>query len=159
MNQTSRVASVLMLNASIQILVSTILGFIMLIPMQPWGQDMGSYFPSMHAMLAVHLDWYMLAFMEFSCAVLFIFHPSIASSNISRALMFGGWVNPMAYLLRDIGIDAFVIGGDIRQMTAALISGLSATCILVSWIVIVGRLYQTVFIENDEKREAKQKSK
>jgi hypothetical protein len=25
--------------------------------------------------------------------------------------------------------------------------------------VIVGRLYQTVFIENDEKREAKQKSK
>jgi archaellum component FlaF (FlaF/FlaG flagellin family) len=44
-------------------------------------------------------------------------------------------------------------------MTAALISGLSATCILVSWIVIVGRLYKTVFIENDEKREAKQKSK
>lgn len=144
--QINQSASILMLNASVQILVSTVLGFVMLLPMQPWGGAIGAYLPSMHAMLAVHLDWYMLAFMEFACAVLFIFHPSVTSVNISRALIFGGWVNPIAYFLRDIGIDAFVIGGNLKQITSALIAGFSASCILVSWIIIVWRLYQAILI-------------
>ena len=123
----------------------------MLIPMQPWGEAAGSYLPSIHAMLAVHLDWYMLAFMEFACATLFIFFPAISSNSISIALMFGGWINPIAYLLRDIGIDAFVIAGDPPQLFAACICGISAGAILISWTIIVYRLHKLLRLSKEGK--------
>jgi len=147
-NNNDRIVSILIFNASIQIFVSTALGFIMLIPLQPWGGFSKLYLPSMHALLAVHLDWYMLAFLEFACAFMFNMYPSISSWNVALLLMFGGWVNPMAYLLRGYGINAFVFGGGPIQLIASSVSGISVVSILVGWSVLLYRFYKHVIASN-----------
>ena len=149
----NRTASVLMLNASMQILVSTILGFVMLVPMQPWGKDIKPFLPTMHAMLAVHIDWYMLAFMEFACALIFITHPSITSWGIARLLMFGGWVNVIPYVLRDMGVNAFVFGGSPVQIISASIAGISSLSICIGWVLIVLRFYRLLNRVEDPSKE------
>jgi hypothetical protein len=131
----------LLFNALLQTFISTILGFIMLVPLQPWGKFFTPYLPSTHAMLAVHLDWYMLAFMESLIASIFYIYPKLSSQTISNLLIFGGWVNPLAYLLRDLGINAFVFGGDVRQLIAATISGISALSIIFALGLLLRRFY------------------
>ena len=135
------IVSFLLFNASIQILVSTILGFIMLIPMQPWGEFTKPYLPSMHAFLAVHLDWYMLAFLEFCMAFIYNTYPCLECKTSTLLLIFGGWINPMAYLLRSYGINAFVLGGDWLKLISASISLISAICILICWSLLIYRFY------------------
>lgn len=139
-----QIISQLMLNASIQIFVSTIFGFIMLIPMQPWAKYLPFSFPSRHSLLAVHLDWYMLAFMELGCGLIFYIHPKLISKDISRLLMFGGWINPLAYLLRDYGINAFVLDftGSYVRILSAIIAGISACSILYGWGLLILRFYR-----------------
>jgi hypothetical protein len=132
-------AKLLRYNACAQIAVSSVLGTLMLLPMQPW-------FPwkvsgkTMKELLATHLDWYMLGFMQISAASVIQHHLKVendASNNmvnmIAKLLVFGGWMNPSAYIFRGLGVDAFVFSGTIKQKLAATLAGLSATSILLAW--------------------------
>ena len=151
MEKMDLTTKLLVFNASLQIFISTLLGFIMLIPLQPWGSSLGITFPSMHAMLAVHLDWYMLAFLQFACGFLFYTIPNLSSPLISKLLMFGGWINPIAYLLRDYGINAFVLGGSWIQIISASISGISAISILFGWGLLLFRFYHHLTMKTHNK--------
>lgn len=148
----------LRMNGALQIAGSSCLGVMMLFPMQTWwpkSLKLGGR--TMKEIGSVHLDYYMLAFMQFSAASLLQNHVEISGQNenevqtVCKLLMFGGLANPTAYLFRAFGINAFVIDprASVIQNLAATFGAVSAVSILVAWAKIYGLL------ENSEKRGAK----
>jgi hypothetical protein len=149
----SRVVVTLLFNASLQIFVSTLLGFVMLVPMQPWGKGIKESLPDMHSMLAVHIDWYMLAFMEFAVAFLFHMYPPLESKFVARLFMYGGWINPLAYFFRGFGINAFVLdikGAGLAQNLASLFCLSSSVSVLVAWILLLSSFYSKIVVVNSK---------
>jgi hypothetical protein len=130
---------VLSCNAAAQVLVSSLLGSFMLIPLQPWGRKLAARV-HMKSLLATHLDWYMLAFMQWGAAFIMSRWPSTAAPWLALLLIFGGWTNALPYLLRGFGINAFAMAGDALQRVSATIAGASVLAILTAWTTILVRL-------------------
>ena len=130
----------LSLNAALQVLVSSLLGALMLVPMQPWGKRLLPHV-NMKSLLATHLDWYMLAFMQWGAAFMMWRWPALAQMWVAWLLVFGGWTNALPYLLRGFGINAFVMGGNALQRVAAGVAGLSVLAILVAWGWVVWQIF------------------
>jgi len=123
-------------NGGLQVFVSSLLGSLMLIPMQPWGRRFAEKV-DMRSLLSAHLDWYMLAFMQWGASWLMHQWPQTLSMTAAWLLVFGGWTNAMPYLVRGLGINAFAFAGDAKQRVAAAISGLSALSILIAWFLLL----------------------
>jgi hypothetical protein len=128
--------ALLAFNGGLQILVSSLFGAGMLVPMQPWGRALRGRINA-KALLATHLDWLMLAFMQFGAAFIFSRWPVTADSRTAWMLVFGGWVNPLPYLVRGLGIDAFVFAGPPTQRIAAAIALVSVVAIIAAWVMIL----------------------
>jgi hypothetical protein len=135
MNVTDDPLKLLAANASAQVLAASLLGVAMLIPMQPWAKKLR---PGLNAkaLLSAHLDWLMLAFMQWGAAFTMLQWPQTRSLWVAWLLMFGGWVNALPYLFRGAGIDAFVFGGRWPQRVAASLSGVSSLAIIVAWSMV-----------------------
>jgi hypothetical protein len=128
----------LVINASIQILVSSLLGFLLLIPMQPWGKNFLTKVRNIHDLRSTHLDWLMLAFMQYGAAFALMHLPVTKPGVISGLLVFGGWMNATPYLVRGIwGINAFSLSGDGKQIAAASLGLISVLSIITGWSLIV----------------------
>jgi hypothetical protein len=128
----------LALNAAAQIIFASLLGFAMLVPLQPWGQSFGKLLRS-RLMTAAHLDWLMLAFMQAAAAFVLDRWPVGAGPArvVAVLLVAGGWMNPVPYVLKAAGVDAFVLAGPPRQKVAAAIAGLSSLAILAAWVALL----------------------
>lgn len=126
-------------NAALQVLVSSLLGTFMLIPLQPWGKKLAAHI-NMKSLLATHMDWYMLAFMQWGAAFMMDRWDAARDPQLALLLMFGGWTNALPYLLRGFGVNAFVMGGNTLQRVSAGIAGLSVLAILVAWTLIIWRM-------------------
>jgi len=126
-------------NGALQVFVSSLLGSLMLIPMQPWGRGLAEKV-DMRSLLSAHLDWYMLAFMQWGAGWLMHQWPSTQSTVAAWLLVFGGWTNALPYLLRGFDINAFAFAGDMKQRGFAAISGMSALSILIAWAVLLTHL-------------------
>jgi hypothetical protein len=126
-------------NAALQLLVSSLLGTLMLIPLQPWGKKVAARM-NMKSLLATHIDWYMLAFMQWGAAFIMGRWPSTANLHLAMLLVFGGWTNALPYLLRSFGINAFVMGGNTLQRISAGIAGSSVLAIIIAWSVLSWQL-------------------
>jgi len=127
-------------NAAAQLLFSCVLGTLMLVPMQPWGAWLAAHLP-LRALLSAHLDWIMLGLSQLGAAfVMDRFPDETESPRTARLLVFGGWVNPTAYVFRGFGVDAFVLGGGPTQVAAALLAGVSALSLVAAWAAIVAGL-------------------
>ncbi|AKT41185.1 hypothetical protein [Chondromyces crocatus] len=122
-------------NGALQVLVSSLLGVYMLIPMQPWGKRLAPRV-NMKSLLAAHLDWLMLAFMQWGAAFAMNTWSSTRSLAVALLLVFGGWTNPTPYLLRGAGINAFVLAGRPAQIVAASVAGLSSLAIIIAWAIL-----------------------
>ncbi len=124
-------------SATLQFTFSVALGWLMLVPRQPWGRSM----KWLHSkdFTAAHVDWFILSFMQFSAVGLMHFMQSQVSSpwTISVLLAFGGWLNPVPYVLRAVGINAFQLAGNRRQLVAASLAGLSSLAITVGWVLLL----------------------
>jgi len=128
----------LVVNASIQILVSSLIGFLLLVPMQPWGKNFLKNVRNVHDLRSTHLDWLMLAFMQYGAAFALMQLPITHPVLIAGLLVFGGWMNATPYLVRGIwGVNAFSLSGDAKQIFAASIGLISVLSILTAWSLIV----------------------
>jgi hypothetical protein len=65
---------VLLKNAAAQILVASLLGWWMLVPLQPWGKRFAGLI-SGKGLLAAHLDWILLALTQGLAAAINHFQP------------------------------------------------------------------------------------
>lgn len=135
-------AQILMFSGGCAILLSSSIGFMMLIPLQPWGRKWikGINFRQIGA---AHLDWIMLGLMQglaVGLVLLFQLNPPYWSVV---AMIAGAWINPLSYVFRAFGIDAFSFAGDRLQRAAAMVGGASATAIAVSWFVLLNAAWHS----------------
>ncbi len=129
----------LVANAAFQVLAASLLGVVMLIPMQPWAKALKMKL-DFKSMLSTHLDWLMLAFMQWGAAAVMNLWPETQATWVSWLLVFGGWMNVAPYVFRGFGINAFVLGGGKKQLAAAGLSGLSSLSLIIAWSRLVFKI-------------------
>jgi hypothetical protein len=132
----SSTVRLLALNASAQILVASSLGWLMVAARQPWARERVAWLRS-KAMTATHLDWMMLGFMQALAAFLQDRWPEPSDTVASVLLIYGGWINPLAYVFQALGVDAFSFSGGTRQRCASALLATSAVAISVAWILLL----------------------
>ncbi len=128
----------LILNASLQIFVSSLFGFLLLIPMQPWGKSFLKGVRNLHDLRSTHIDLLMLAFMQYGAVFALMHLPVSKPGLVSCLLVFGGWMNATPYLVRAIwGINGFSLSGGGKQILSASIGLLSVLSILTAWSLVL----------------------
>lgn len=133
---TNHAASLLYFSGAAAILFSSAIGFAMLVPLQRRGQQLvkGLNFKQFGA---AHLDWIMLGLMQ-GLAGAIVAHFALAPPAVTIwAMIFGAWINPLSYVFRGFGINAFAFEGGLVQRTAALLGLGSSLAIVYAWIAIL----------------------
>jgi hypothetical protein len=129
-------ARLLLISGGTAILFSSLLGLVMVVLMQPWGRRLMEGFDH-KAIGAAHLDWIMLGLMQGLAAGMIFACALTPSPWAIIALVAGAWLNPLPYVLRAFGINAFVFGGNIAQRTAAALGLTSSLAIIVGWAALL----------------------
>lgn len=113
----------------------------MLIPLQPWGRGAfrGVNFKQL---LSAHLDWVMLGLMQGLAAGLVTVFAFAPSPIVVWALVLGGWLNPLPYLFRAFGVNAFSLSGSVTQRMAAALGAVSSMLIIVAWALLLGSAWR-----------------
>ncbi|MCZ8171352.1 MAG: hypothetical protein ACK442_07690 [Novosphingobium sp.] len=134
-------ARLLVFSGSAAMFFSTLLGVAMLIPMQPWGRHLAKGL-NYRQIGAAHLDWIMLGLMQALAAGLIVLFALNPATWVVWAMILGGWLNPLPYVFRAFGVDAFAMAGGPLQRFAAGLGAVSATLIVVSWAVLLHAAWQ-----------------
>lgn len=129
-------AKLLLFSGAASMLFSTFLGFLMLVPMQPWGRQLlkGMNFKQVGA---AHLDWLMLGLMQGLAGGLTVVFAVDPAPSAVWAMVLGGWLNPLAYVFRAFGINAFAFDGGATQRLAAALGLGSSVAIAYAWVSIL----------------------
>lgn len=125
----------LLRNGALQVAFSILLGWLMLVPRQPWGTRWA--FLKHRDFTAAHVDWLMLAFMQFGAGLILREHPSPRGTLIALSLIGGGWLNPVPYVLRALHLDAFTPGATLRQRATATLSAISSVALTTGWAILL----------------------
>ncbi len=127
----------LLVSAALEILASCLLGYLMLVPMQPWARGLREKWPSTKAIMSVHLDMVMLALMQVAAAFGMTAIPGAHDRTIAELLIASGWANFMPYAWRIFGVNAFALAGRPLQRFAAFTSFLGTVALTGGWIGLV----------------------
>jgi hypothetical protein len=134
-------AKIWLLSGGAAILGSSLLGVGMLLPMQPWGAGLGKGKVSMKQLGAAHLDWLMLGLMQGLAAGLVVAFGVEAPGSAVWALVVGGWMNPLPYVFRAFGVNAFSLSGPPTQRVAASLGLLSSVALIYGWSRLLWRCW------------------
>lgn len=129
-------AKFLALSGSISIFFSAWIGVIMLFPRRPDPGSSAAPGVNFKQIGAAHLDWIMLGLMQGLAGLLILLFAVTPAPYVLWMMAFGAWLNPLPYVVRAFGINAFVFAGGPLQRSAATLGGLSSTAILASWSMI-----------------------
>src|SRR5437763_1943750 len=127
----------LLVSAALEIVASSLLGYVMLIPMQPWGKALRDRWPAPRALMSVHLDMVMLALMQAAAALGVYAFPSQRDRAAAWLLIASGWLNVTPYAWRLVGVNAFALAGGAVQRFAASLSFLGTLALTTGWIVLL----------------------
>lgn len=127
---------ILLFSGGSSIFFSTALGFLMLAPMQPWGRSLLKRV-NFKQFGAAHLDWLMLGLMQGLAAGLVAAFAVDPPAPAVWAMVVGGWLNPLAYVFRAFGVNAFAFDGDATQRLAATLGLGSSVAIAYAWMSIL----------------------
>ena len=123
----------LVLSASFAMLVACLVGVVMLVPTRRSVAG-GGY---RRGLLSAHLDWIMLGLMEGLAAALCVLFTLRPAPWVIGALIFGAWANPLPYVFRAFGVDAFRFAGGAVQRLSATLGALSSLAIMIGWIALL----------------------
>lgn len=129
-------ARFLALSGSIAIFFSAWVGVMMLFPRRERPADPDRRPVNMKQIGAAHLDWIMLGLMQALAGMLLWLFDTTPIALSVWLIAFGGWVNPLSYVFRAFGINAFVYGGGPLQKVGAVVGGLSSLSIIAGWSLI-----------------------
>jgi hypothetical protein len=131
----------LLVSAAAELIAACLLGFVMLLPMQPWGAALRQRLPPTRGLLSVHLDLIMLALMQLAAAAAMRAVPATHDRPVALLLVVGGWMNVTPYVWRLAGVNAFALAGGPLQRLAALFALASTLALTAAWtILLVGWL-------------------
>lgn len=125
----------------LQILFTTLLGWLMLVPHQPWAKDnaLAKKLRSTHVTSA-HVDWVILALMQAGAAVVLerVRMPLADARLVARCLVYSGWAAPTTYFFKAFGINGFRFDGRPTLQSLVGLVGFTATSVhTYAWIMIV----------------------
>ena len=129
-------AKFLALSGSVSIFFSTWLGVAMLFPRPPVPESKEAKGVIYKQIGAAHLDWIMLGLMQGLAGILIWLYAITLPPYVLWLMAFGAWFNPLPYVFRAFGVNAFVFAGGPVQRSAAALGTLSSTAIVVSWSII-----------------------
>jgi hypothetical protein len=130
-------AKLLVFSGATAIAFSSLLGLAMLVPLQKGGQKFGRGL-NFKQIGAAHLDWIMLGLMQgLAGGMIYLFGVTPGSAAV-WAMLFGGWINPLPYVFRAFGINAFAFEGSLVQRSASALGLVSSLAIIFSWLCILG---------------------
>jgi len=130
----------LFVSAGLEMMVSILLGYVMLIPMQPWAKGLRERWPG-RAIMSVHLDLVMLSLLQVAAATGMYVLPRPHDTQIAPLLIISGWSNVLPYAWRLVGVNAFALAGDVVQKSAALVSLAGTLMLTAGWgLLVVGWL-------------------
>ena len=129
-------AKFLALSGSISIFFSAWIGVLMLFPRKPKADPNDKPNVNFKQIGAAHIDWILLGLMQGLAGVLIFLFGITPAYYVLWIMAFGAWFNPLPYVFRAFGVNAFVFAGGPVQRIAAGMGGLSSTAILVSWSMI-----------------------
>lgn len=127
----------LLMSAALEILASSLLGYVMLIPMQPWGKALRDRWPPARVLMSVHLDLIMLALMQAAAALGTYVLPNKHDSTVAWLLIASGWLNVTPYAWRAAGVNAFAFAGGFVQRFAASLSFAGTIALTTGWILLI----------------------
>ena len=127
----------LLVSAALEILASSLLGYVMLIPMQPWGKRLRDLWPAPRALMSIHLDMVMLALMQAAAALGVHAFPSAHDRTAAGLLIASGWLNVTPYAWRMVGVNAFALAGGALQRFAASLSFAGTIALTAGWILLI----------------------
>jgi hypothetical protein len=130
-------ARLLVVSGALEMLVASLLGFVMLVPMQPWGAPLARRLPSVKQLLSVHLDLVMLSLMQLGAAAGVAAAGGRGGPLAGGLLVYGGWMGAAPYVFRMAKINAFVIGGGPPQRLAALLSLSGVLATVAAWTLFL----------------------
>ena len=140
--QTLDATRLLVFSGAAAMLFSSLLGFAMLVPMQPWGAQLLKGV-NLKQVGAAHLDWIMLGLMQgLAAGVVAAFALSPPDTAV-WAMIAGGWMNPIPYIFRAFGVNAFAFGGGPLQWFAASLGAVSVTFVLYAWFWLLIAAWET----------------
>jgi hypothetical protein len=129
-------AKFLVLSGSISIFFSSWIGVTMLFPHMPKAEGAKTPGINFKQIGAAHIDWIMLGLMQgIAGLLLFLFNAPVAP-YVVWILAFGAWFNPLPYVFRAFGINAFVFAGGPVQRIAAGMGASSSAAIIIGWSLI-----------------------
>ena len=127
----------LLVSAALELIASCLLGFVMLLPMQPWGAALRARWPSTKVLMSVHLDLVMLGLMQLAAGAAIHAQPGPHDPLAAILLVVSGGSNFAPYAWRLVGVNAFAFAGGPLQRTAALLSGAGAVALTTGWVVLL----------------------
>ena len=127
----------LLVSAAAEMLVASLLGYAMLIPMQPWGQRLRARWPAPRVLMSIHLDLALLSLMQFAAGAAIHAVPGPRDALAAALLVWAGWLNVTPYLWRAVGVNAFVLDGGALQRVAALLSLLGTVAVTAAWLLLL----------------------
>jgi hypothetical protein len=127
----------LLVSAGLEMLLSSLLGYVMLVPMQPWGNRLRDRWPSARAIMSVHLDMVMLALMQAVAAAGIYVLPGRHEQLAAVLLVASGWLNVTPYAWRLVGVNAFAFAGGAVQRVAASSSFVGTVALTTGWVLLV----------------------
>lgn len=123
-------ARLLVTSGFLQVAVSALLGLWMLARMQPWMRA-GRPRAGLKDIGAAHVDLILLGLLEIAAAWALEAFAIDEAGWIAGVLVIGGWLNPVPYVARGFGVNAFVLSGGVVQRGFALLGLASSLCLLV----------------------------
>jgi hypothetical protein len=127
----------LLVSAAAQMLVASLLGYAMLIPMQPWGQRLRARWPAPRVLMSIHLDLALLSLMQFAAGAAIHAVPGPRDALAAALLVGAGWLNVTPYLWRAVGVNAFVLAGGALQRGAASLSLVGTVALTTGWLLLL----------------------
>lgn len=127
----------LLVSAAIEIITSCLLGFVMLVPMQPWASGLRARWPPTRALMSVHLDLVMLALMQAAAGLGMRAIPGHSDRLAAVLLIVSGWLNVTPYAWRIAGVNAFALAGGPLQLFAALLSFAGTLALTSGWCCLL----------------------
>ncbi len=126
-------ARLLVSNALLQITFSAWFGGWLLYRMHGAGRRNGA-----RDLVAAHLDWIMLGLVQIAVSRAIEVLDLEGALTPATMIVAAGWLNPVPYLARGLGVDGFTYGGARVQRTVAVLGGASVLLMTtgLTWITI-----------------------
>lgn len=124
----------------LQILWTTLLGWALLFPRQPWAKKYG-WAQALRSkdVTAAHVDWVILGLVNVGAALVIprIAHRLDDPHAIARCLVYSSWVAPLTYFFRGFGINGFRITGLNKESVVGLTGFTATSSFTYAWIKVV----------------------